>query len=144
MTPWDILKTSHRSPRIMRCALKRLKKNEPIIEMMKMQDMQQIIDRDRHVPLQESRVSDIVAKKKGVMRCMKVTIDRSNCTSCGTCWDACPAFFEESPEDSFSRVLERYHLNGDHGKGIAPEDLEACVTEAADFCPVSIITVEES
>ena len=43
MTPRDILKTSHRSPRIMRCALKRLKKNEPIIEMMKMQDVQQII-----------------------------------------------------------------------------------------------------
>ena len=78
------------------------------------------------------------------MRLMKVSIDRSNCTSCGTCWEACPAFFEENPDDSFSRVLEKFRLNGDIGKGIAPRDLDSCVTEAADSCPVSIITVEES
>ena len=75
---------------------------------------------------------------------MKVTIDRSNCTSCGTCWDACPAFFEENPDDAFSQVMEKFRLNGDIGKGTAPDDLEACVNEAADSCPVSIITVEES
>jgi len=75
---------------------------------------------------------------------MKVSIDRSNCTSCGTCWEACPAFFEENPDDSFSQVIEKFRLNGDSGKGSAPEDLKACVTDAADSCPVSIITIEES
>ena len=75
---------------------------------------------------------------------MKVTIDRKNCTSCGTCWDTCPAFFEENPDDSFSQVMEKFRLNGDIGQGMSPQDLEACVTEASDLCPAQIITVEES
>jgi ferredoxin len=73
---------------------------------------------------------------------MKVTIDRDNCTSCGTCWDACPAFFEENPDDSFSRIVEKYQAGGNPAKGAAPEDLEACVTDAADSCPVQIIHVD--
>jgi ferredoxin len=75
---------------------------------------------------------------------MKVTVDRANCTSCGTCWDTCPAFFEENPDDSFSQVMEKFRLNGDIGQGMSPQDLEACVTEAADLCPVQIIRLEES
>jgi ferredoxin len=75
---------------------------------------------------------------------MKVSIDRQDCTSCGTCWDTCPAFFEENPDDSFSQVMEKFRLNGDIGQGMSPQDLEACVTEAADLCPAQIITVEES
>jgi ferredoxin len=74
---------------------------------------------------------------------MKVTIDRKNCTSCGTCWDTCPAFFEENPDDHFSQVMEKFRLNGTIAEGTAPEDLEACVTEAADLCPVQIITLGE-
>jgi len=75
---------------------------------------------------------------------MKVSIDRSNCTSCGTCWDTCPAFFEENPDDHFSRVIEKFRLAGNIEEGSAPENLEACVAEAADLCPVQIIRVEES
>ena len=74
---------------------------------------------------------------------MKVTIDRQNCTSCGTCWDTCPAFFEENPDDSFTRVLEKFRSAGNIAEGIAPGDLDACVTEAADSCPVQIITLEK-
>jgi ferredoxin len=74
---------------------------------------------------------------------MKVTVDRPNCTSCGTCWDTCPAFFEENPDDSFSQVMEKFRLNGDIAQGMSPQDLEACVTEAADLCPVQIIRLEE-
>jgi ferredoxin len=73
---------------------------------------------------------------------MKVTIDRNECTSCGTCWDTCPAFFEENPDDHFSRVIEKFRLNGNNAGGTPTKDLEACVTEAADLCPVSIITLE--
>lgn len=73
---------------------------------------------------------------------MKATIERSDCTSCGTCWETCPAFFEENPDDHFSQVIEKFRLNGNIGEGSAPGELEACVTDAADLCPVSIITVE--
>lgn len=75
---------------------------------------------------------------------MKVSIDRSNCTSCGTCWDACPAFFEENPDNSFSQVIEKFRSAGNIAEGTAPEDLIACVTDAADSCPVQIIKVEKT
>jgi len=75
---------------------------------------------------------------------MKVSIDRSNCTICGTCWETCPAFFEENPDDSFSRVVEQFRSVGNIAEGTAPADLEACVTEAADLCPVQIIKIEKA
>jgi ferredoxin len=75
---------------------------------------------------------------------MKVRIDRSNCTSCGTCWETCPVFFEENPDDSFSRVVEKFRSAGNLAEGTAPDDLDACVTEAADLCPVQIIKVEKA
>jgi ferredoxin len=73
---------------------------------------------------------------------MKASIDRSNCTSCGTCWETCPAFFEENPDDHFSQVMEKFRSVENIAEGTAPEDLEGCVTDAADLCPVSIITLE--
>ncbi|MDD1683143.1 MAG: ferredoxin [Methanoregula sp.] len=75
---------------------------------------------------------------------MNVSIDRSDCTSCGTCWDTCPAFFEENPDDHFSQVIEKYRAGKNPAEGSAPEDLDVCVTEAADLCPVQIIKVEET
>jgi ferredoxin len=74
---------------------------------------------------------------------MKVSIDRPDCTSCGTCWEACPAFFEENPDDSFSQVIEKFRASENPAEGSVPEDLEDCVTEAADLCPVQIITLVE-
>jgi ferredoxin len=74
---------------------------------------------------------------------MKVTVDRSNCTSCGTCWDTCPAFFEENTGDSFSQIIEKFRSARNIAEGSAPDDLEACVREAADLCPVQIIKVED-
>jgi ferredoxin len=75
---------------------------------------------------------------------MKARIDRANCTSCGTCWDTCPAYFEENPDDHFSQVVEKFRLGDNRGEGTVSKDMEACVTEAADLCPVQIITLEES
>jgi len=74
---------------------------------------------------------------------MKIHIERSDCTSCGTCWDTCPEFFEENPDDAFSQVIEKFRLNGDIAQGTPPEDLEACARDAADLCPVSIIHTME-
>ena len=70
---------------------------------------------------------------------MKVTITRSECVSCGSCWDTCPAFFEQNKDDSFSQVIAQYQIAKNPAEGTAPGDLEACVTEAADICPVQII-----
>ncbi len=74
---------------------------------------------------------------------MKVIIDRSNCVSCGTCWETCPEFFEQNPDDSFSQIIEKFRHEGDIAEGIPPEDMEACAADAADVCPVSVITIEE-
>jgi len=73
-----------------------------------------------------------------------VTIDRSTCVSCGSCWDTCPSFFEQNPDDTFSQVIEKFRLDGNVGTGKLSADCEACAQEAADLCPVQIITVADS
>ncbi len=74
---------------------------------------------------------------------LKVTIDREACISCASCWLECPEYFEEG-EDGFSQVVEAYRIDGSLAEGEVPADLEDCVTEAADVCPVEIIHVEEA
>jgi ferredoxin len=74
---------------------------------------------------------------------MKVSIDREECTSCTVCWDDCPGFFEENPDDEWSQVVSAHRIDDDPAKGVVPQDLEDCVREAADSCPVDIIHIEE-
>jgi ferredoxin len=73
----------------------------------------------------------------------RVTIDRDECISCATCWATCPEFFEENPDDGFSQVVAQYRVGGDPGEGEAPGELEDCVTDAADGCPVEIIHIHK-
>lgn len=73
---------------------------------------------------------------------MNVIIDRMTCVSCGSCWDTCPALFEQDTDDSFSRIVEQYRLNGNRAEGTPPLDLESCARDAADLCPVQIIRIE--
>ncbi|MBD3182455.1 ferredoxin [Candidatus Poribacteria bacterium] len=73
----------------------------------------------------------------------KVTIDREECISCGQCWETCSEFFEENSDDGFSQVISEYRIKDNPAEGEASEDLEDCVQEAADVCPVEIIDVEE-
>jgi ferredoxin len=73
---------------------------------------------------------------------MMVKIDRYACVSCGSCWNLCPDFFEEDPLDSFSRITEPYRANGSTAEGTPTENLESCARDAADLCPVRIITIE--
>lgn len=68
-----------------------------------------------------------------------VTINRDECVSCGTCVDVCPAFFELSADDTRSQVCEPFRNEGRLEEGEAPPELEACVIEAADLCPVQVI-----
>ncbi len=74
---------------------------------------------------------------------MKVTIDRDGCVSCGTCWDTCPDFFEENPDDSLSQVTEKFRLGKNPAQGSPPKDQDSCVKGAADACPAEVIHVEE-
>jgi ferredoxin len=71
---------------------------------------------------------------------MKVVIDRSNCVSCGTCWETCPQFFEQNPDDSFSQVIGKFRLGENPAEGTPPQDMEACAADAAGLCPASVIT----
>lgn len=60
---------------------------------------------------------------------MKASVDREGCTGCGMCMDICPEVFD---------------WEGDSAKVIAdpvPEDAEDCAQEAADSCPVEVITI---
>ena len=74
---------------------------------------------------------------------MKVTIDREECTSCTICWEECPGFFEENEDDEWSQVVAKYRDGDDPAKGEAPPELQDCVREAAESCPVEIIQIEE-
>jgi ferredoxin len=74
---------------------------------------------------------------------MKVIIDRASCVSCRTCSDACPLFFEENQKDTFSQIVEKFRLDGNIAEGVPPADMEDCAREAANLCPVQIITIEE-
>lgn len=74
---------------------------------------------------------------------MKVTIKRTECTSCGTCWDTCPELFEENADDSLSQIIEKYRLNGNIAEGVPTPELEECARDASDSCPVQIIEIEE-
>ncbi len=70
---------------------------------------------------------------------MKVTIDRDQCISCGACYGECPQVFEENGDDSWSQITAPYRVGEGIGVGEVPADLESCVKNGADVCPVSII-----
>ncbi len=62
---------------------------------------------------------------------MKASIDRDGCIGCGLCADTCPSVFRMA-EDGQAEVYA----------DPVPEGDEATAREAADNCPVSVITIE--
>ncbi|MFQ6128322.1 MAG: ferredoxin [Thermoplasmata archaeon] len=72
-----------------------------------------------------------------------MTIERSECISCGSCQEECPQVFELSPNDDLAQVVSNHKEGNDPGEGTVPDDLEECIRSAADACPVEIISVEE-
>jgi len=62
---------------------------------------------------------------------MKAVIDRSGCISCGLCPETCPEVFRMA-EDG---LAEAY--------GNITEDNQDSTREAADSCPVAVISIEE-
>jgi len=75
--------------------------------------------------------------------CMKVTIDRMQCVSCGSCWDTCPALFVQNADDSFSQIVPEYQDNNDLSASTELPGSIECARDAADLCPSAIITVKE-
>ncbi len=74
---------------------------------------------------------------------MKVTINREECTSCGTCWETCPDMFEQNPDDSLNQIVEKYRVKGNIAEGVPPEEFEDCTVKAAEDCCVEVIHVEK-
>jgi len=71
---------------------------------------------------------------------IKVVIDPEECTDCGLCYnDECPDVFEEG--DGTSQLREEFRTEGPY-EGEVPSDLEECVRNAADSCPVEAIIIE--
>lgn len=62
---------------------------------------------------------------------MKASIDRDGCIGCGLCADLCSAVFRMA-DDGLAEVFT----------DPVPTDAESLASEAADNCPVSVITVE--
>ncbi len=75
---------------------------------------------------------------------LKVTVDREECISCGVCWATCEAVFEESSDDGLTQITAQYRVNDSLAEGLVPADLEDCVRDAADSCPVEVIHVSEA
>jgi len=73
---------------------------------------------------------------------VNVIIERETCASCGSCWETSPGLFEQDPDDSFSRIIKKYRINGNPAEGTLIEDLAACTQEASDLCPVQIISIK--
>lgn len=62
---------------------------------------------------------------------MKATIDRDGCIGCSLCASVCSSVFEMSDDGKASVIVE-----------MIPSDSENCAKEAAEGCPVSVITIE--
>jgi len=51
---------------------------------------------------------------------------------------------KQDPDDSFSRIVGKYRLEGNSAKGILMKSMGSCAWEAADLSPVQIIVIEDS
>lgn len=63
---------------------------------------------------------------------MKAKIDREGCIGCGLCADTCPEVFRMA-DDGYAEV----YIDP------VPAECEGTATDAADNCPVSVISVEQ-
>jgi ferredoxin len=71
---------------------------------------------------------------------VKVRIDREGCIGCGVCEALCSEVFHLI-EDGKPSITEKYRKR-DPGQGEVGDDLVACVENARDSCPVSVIKTE--
>lgn len=72
---------------------------------------------------------------------MKITIDREACIECGNCASVCREVFELKAGQK-SAVKQKYRTGGP-GEGEVGENLDKCVSDAVDGCPVQAISAEK-
>lgn len=61
---------------------------------------------------------------------MKASIDRDGCISCGLCPDTCPEVFRMADDGKAEVYVDE-----------VPKEVEDAAQEAAEGCPVSVISV---
>jgi ferredoxin len=71
---------------------------------------------------------------------LKVRINREECIGCAVCEALCPDVFKLL-EDGKSGVVEKFR-KGNSSEGEVGDELKACVENARDSCPVSVISTE--
>jgi len=71
---------------------------------------------------------------------MEIRIDREGCIGCGVCEALCSEVFHLI-EDGKASITETYRKR-DVGEGKVGNELVACVENARDSCPVSVINTE--
>ncbi len=74
---------------------------------------------------------------------MKINIDRGGCIECGACESSCEQVFH-LPDNDKAVIVEKYRINGKLEAGKVLADMESCAQEAADSCPVTVISTEKS
>ena len=72
---------------------------------------------------------------------MKVIISQEECIGYGACESACLKFFVVKSDEKAS-VVEKHQTKELDESEVSSSDLNTCIQEAADICPVELITVE--
>ena len=72
---------------------------------------------------------------------MKVTIDREACIQCGNCATVCKEVFELKPGEK-SAIRQKYRTTGPE-EGEVGENLDKCISDAVEGCPVQAISTEK-
>ncbi len=62
---------------------------------------------------------------------MKAFVDKDGCIGCGVCVEICPQVFEMDSDNKSQVICDP-----------VPDDAVSSAKEAAESCPVSVITVE--
>ncbi len=66
---------------------------------------------------------------------MKITLDKSKCIGCGTCWSLCDRLFEAGEEGKSHLKGAKVNSNIEEAE-VGEVD---CANEAAEACPVQCI-----
>jgi ferredoxin len=74
---------------------------------------------------------------------MKITIDREGCIECGACEAACPDIFELIGDDA-ADIIRKYRRDSNPAEGEVEMEMAPCAQEAAEACPVSVITIVQN
>ena len=72
---------------------------------------------------------------------MKVRIDQDGCIGCGTCTNVCRDVFVLD-DDGKACIVARYR-KGAPDSGEAPDNIAGCAGDAANSCPVQVISAAQ-